>query len=555
MEKERKEESIVVKERFFNVRYAFFFALLMALGVAFCYFRVFEQASFWWLLAFLPIIGCAFFFSSRKKRTLFVFLAFLLAFLSGFFLFSQNVKEYQRQKTFKGEYTVVGTVCEKLENDRQIRLLLSDIRIGEKTSDYKLVAYLSLSFSKTVGLSDRIVLKGEVATYSAFEADGSFYASRVADKIKYSCFSPTYVQKVGKEQNLFLTVRARIQEVVRAGMNEDTAPLTLALLLGYTSGIEEGLLDNIRAGGIAHIFAVSGLHIAALYAFCRLLTDKTGFSRAPAWSRFLFVAAVVVFYGGICGFSASVVRAIVMCLTIYLCRLLWINYDMLDALGLACAVVLALFPTLLFDVGFQLSFTACLGIGLLAGVLRRGMGGDGVWLNRLIVGKEELAWRAARHKNRIPLGITAQIWKWFAGVFSVSLAAQAGTFPVQMSAFGFISGWGLLLNVVFVPIIGGCFSLLLLLVLLASILPIFMASGILFLPSLVWSVLALLFEAVDFSNFLFTGNPSLGVMLAWYTFVIFLSDKLNLKKAKPFFVVGGLFFFALTCCLPYVLRG
>jgi len=267
MRKEERKESMVVEERFFNVRYAFFFAFVVAAGILFCFFRIFAEASFWWLLVFLPVVGFAFFFSSNKKRTLFVFLAFALAFLCGYFLFSQKVHKYQRAESFTGEYTVVGTVCERVENDRQIRVLLSDIRIGEKTSDFKLVAYLSPSFSKNVALSDRVVLRGKVGTATELNEDGEFIASRVADGIKYYCSYPEYVQNVGKETNLFLAVRSRIQEVVQAGMNEDAAPLTLALLLGDTAGIEEGLLENIRAGGIAHIFAVSGLHIAALYAF------------------------------------------------------------------------------------------------------------------------------------------------------------------------------------------------------------------------------------------------------------------------------------------------
>ncbi len=551
MKKERKKESIVVVERFFNVRYIFFFAILLSFGALFCFFRLCLDASFWWLLCFVPAVPVAFFFSTDKKRTLFATCAFALAFVCGFLLFYEKVDEYQSAESFSGEYTVVGTVCEKVQTDRHTRVLLSDIRIDEKALDFKLVAYLSPSFSENVCVSDRVVLRGNVYTYQNLMEKDRFIGTKIADGVKYYCFSYEQVQTVGQADNLFLTVRARIQDVVQAGMDPDSASLTLALLLGDTAGIEEGLLENIRAGGIAHIFAVSGLHIAALYAFCRLLTDKTGFSRAPAWTRFLFVAAVVSFYGGVCGFSSSVVRAIVMCLTAYFCRLVFINYDMLEGLGLAGAIVLLLFPTLLFDVGFQLTFTACIGIGLLSGVIRRGIGGDGVWLNNLLLGKDELARRAARHKKRVPLGLTAQAWKWFSGVFSLTVSAQLGTFPVLMNAFGFVAGWGLLLNILFVPLVSACFSLLLLFVVVSALLPISLSGVILFFPSLLWAVLSLLFEAVDFSSFVLTGSMPFGAILSFYMLVLFASDKLNLKKAKFPLMGIALAVFLFTWLAPY----
>ena len=551
MKKERKKGSIVVVERFFNVRYIFFFAFMLSFGVLFGFFRLCLEASFLWLLFFVPILPIPFVFSTDRKRTLMATLAFALAFICGFLVFYEKVDEYQSAEKFSGEHNVVGTVCEKVQAESYTRVLLSDIYIAEKPSDFKLVAYLSPSFSENIRVSDRVVLRGKVYTYQELMQNDSFIGQKIADGVKYYCFCYERVQAVGQADDLFLTVRARIEEVVRAGMDEASASLTLALLLGDTAGIEEGLLENIRAGGIAHIFAVSGLHIAALYAFCRLLTEKTRFSRAPAWTKFLFVSLIVLFYGGVCGFSSSVVRAIVMCLTAYFCRLVFINYDMLEGLGLAGAIVLLLFPTLLFDVGFQLTFTACIGIGLLSGVIRRGMGGDGVWLNHLLIGKDELARRATLHKKRVPLGLTAQAWKWFAGVFSLSLAAQMGTFPVLINAFGFVSGWGLLLNILFVPLVSASFSLLLLLVALSAILPISLSGVILFFPSLLWSVLSLLFEAVDFSGFALTGSLPFGAVWAFYLFLVLSSDKLNLKKAKLPLIAVALALFFFTWLAPY----
>ncbi|MBQ8658197.1 MAG: ComEC/Rec2 family competence protein [Clostridia bacterium] len=546
-----KESVTAVEERFCNFRPGFFFGVLFSLGIVFSYFVIFDGASGWWALLLLPIPVCAVIFYGVRLKTLVALLSLAVAFVLGFSLFSARTQEFEDGKTIEGEYTVVGTVVEKWENDDYGAVVLSDIYIGEKPSDFKFTAYLSASFLKNIALSDRLVLRGFVRTLTDTYPDDGFLASEIADGKKYFSNAVESVQKAGEETDLFLLVRARIEEVVQAGMDEDSAALTLALLLGNTSGIEEGMLENIRAGGIAHIFAVSGLHIAALYAFCRLLTDKTGFSRAPAWLRFVFVATVVLFYGGICGFSSSVVRAIVMCLVTYLCRLLWINYDLLDSLGVAAAVVLCFSPTLLFEIGFQLSFTACLGIGFLSGVIFRSLGGRAYWLNNLLIGKEELAFRAKRKKRRVPLGVTASVWKSFARVVSVSVAAQLGTLPVQLNAFGYLSGWGLLLNFFFVPLISAAFAFLLFLVLFTALLPTAIAGVTLYVPAVIWSALSLLFVAVDFSDFLLVGSMPFGATLAHYVFLLTLSDKLNVKGAKPIFVLLFLLLTLFAAFAPY----
>ena len=103
--------------------------------------------------------------------------------------------------------------------------------------------------------------------------DYGFRAEEVSGRVRFQ-IDVSSLTVTGKSKNPFLAVRSRLVETLYAGMDEESAAVTCALLTGDTSGIESGLLENVRRGGIAHIFAVSGLHIGALYAFCLFLFRK-----------------------------------------------------------------------------------------------------------------------------------------------------------------------------------------------------------------------------------------------------------------------------------------
>ena len=130
---------------------------------------------------------------------------------------------------------------------------------------------------------------------------------------------------------------------------------------------------------------------------------------------------------------------------------------------------------------------------------------------------------------------------------SVSLAAQIATAPILLYSFGYLSLWGLLLNGIFVPFISGVFSILLVFVGVASVLPVAISSVLLYLPSVVWATALLVFEAFDFSTFMLTGNITIGSILCYYGGCLFLTDKWNMPKIyKRLFAMVCFLAFAIT---------
>ena len=542
------------KDRLFNFRPVFFVAAFLGLGVVFSCLRLFHGICLWWLCLLLGLL-IPFAFCGKKGmvKTAMAVCALLFAFFFGGNAFAFQVRNYVDAPYYNGVHSVRGTVEEKSVGKWNTRLVLSDISVNGKDEKFTLIAYLPTAFADKTELFDEVVLKGTLTTFDLDFTAEDFNATQLRDGIRYRLDDVESCAVVGHKFHLFGWIRARIEKVIYSGMDEDPASVTLAVLTGNTHGIEDGLLANMRYGGIAHIFAVSGLHVGALFAFCLFLTSKTKLKKTPKPVRFLLVAFVLIFYGGICGFSASILRATILCLVGYAAKLIGTSMDKLEALGAAAIFILLLSPVDLFLPGFQLSFLACLGIFLWCKPLEK-------WGNHVCdeIGKRVRAFQEIRRIERNNADVEMTVAKTEKSVnqqetplvslplkvrqgvisfLSVSTAAQIATAPVLLHTFGYLSGWSLLLNCIFVPLISASFSLLLVGVAIACFLPLSVAPILLYVPNVIWSAALLVFEAFDFSVFVLKGvTLTVGAFICYYGALSFFSDKWNLtvKQRRGF---------------------
>lgn len=551
MKKIRKEELDTEKrsEKLFNFRPLFFAAVFLCAGILFCYFYRLRSLPSLFFLALLPIVAFPFLFCRSAEKIWKTALAVTLCgsfFFAGGILFNRQLNEYASGIAYNSQAVVRGKIVKIFEHETKIVLYLTDIKIGKHEEKGQMIAYLPASFSGKYQLSDVVLISGKVKNDDEYFDNFGFKAGHIGKGVRFICYGTDMV-KTGESFDLFLSVQKRVKKVLYAGMDETTASVVMGILLGDTSGMEEGLYTNIRLGGIAHIFAVSGLHVGALFGFCLLLLRKGKRICKPL--RFLIVAAVLGFYAGVCGYSSSVLRATIICLLSYAYTLLNIQSDFLEALGLSAIVILLLNPISLFEVGFQLSFAACLGIALLAAPLQNFFNGcaekiTACFPKRLTEREREIL----KSGNVLPLGVAERLRRAFVSLFSMSFSAQIFTAPVLLLKFSYLSGWALLLNCIFVPFISAIFSFLFLFVAVACCFPLIFSPILLFLPNVVLSEALLLFEIVDFSSFSVSGvQLSVFPLLCYYVAALFCSDKLNIgKRGKATVVLLCLSTFALS---------
>jgi len=145
--------------------------------------------------------------------------------------------------------------------------------------------------------------------------------------------------------------------------------LVLAMVLGDRSEIDEETAERFRGAGTYHVLALSGAQVALvaglIVAALRRLRVGPGLEAS-------ITGALVWFYAALVGADVPIVRAALMASAILAGRAMDLAGDAANLLGLAALVLLVARPAHAFDVGFELSFGATLGILLLVSPLTRG---------------------------------------------------------------------------------------------------------------------------------------------------------------------------------------
>ncbi len=154
-----------------------------------------------------------------------------------------------------------------------------------------------------------------------------------------------------------------------------------AAILGEKEGMDGELKDLYQKSGIAHLLAISGLHLSMLGMGLYGLLRKMGLGYGCSG---VFAGAAMVSYGLMTGGSGSALRAVIMLLVSFLAAYLGRSYDLLSALSLAALLLAGSRPFSIGEAGFQLSFGAVLGIGLLGDKLIRGAEVKGGWQKSLV---------------------------------------------------------------------------------------------------------------------------------------------------------------------------
>jgi competence protein ComEC len=213
-----------------------------------------------------------------------------------------------------------------------------------------------------------------------------------------------------------------LTQVDALGMEANTSGVMKALLFGDTEDIPQDILTHYAASGTIHVLAVSGMHVALIYMVLAPLFKRMFKHRRHRLLRYGIPILILWGYAGITGFSASVMRASTMFSLILTAAIAGRKPNGLNVLFGAGWLMCVMDAMTLFDLGFQLSFSAVGGILILEKKLRTSI---------------EL-------KHYIP----RKLWE----MSSVSIAAQIGTMPVALFYFHQFPLYFLPANLIIVPL-------------------------------------------------------------------------------------------------------
>lgn len=237
--------------------------------------------------------------------------------------------------------------------------------------------------------------------------------------------------------------RGRVRSAFLAALRPKTSPLLQALVIGDDSQISPAVRRAFMVSGTVHILSVSGSHLALvsliIFGGVRffLVRLPMGFylrlQRRVTASQIAAVATggVALGYTLLAGAELATVRSLIM-LAIYLLAVLTgRERESLSAVGLA-AILIGLFdPAAVFDVSFQLSFSAVLGLVLVAQRMFPEPNGETI---------------------STPI---EKLKRWWIAALAATVAANLATLPLVAHHFNQIAWVGLFANFVVTPIIGG----------------------------------------------------------------------------------------------------
>lgn len=210
-----------------------------------------------------------------------------------------------------------------------------------------------------------------------------------------------------------------------------------ALLIGYKKNLDKELMNAYSNTGVIHIIAISGLHLGMIYALLLWLFKPMNRFKKIQWLKRGIILLIIWGFTLLTGAGASVLRAAVMFSFLLLAEQQNRPNHMINTLAGSAFCLLLYRPLFLWDIGFQLSYAAVLGILLFAKSIEK--------------------WIYLENK------ILRHCWQ----LCSVTLAAQLLTLPLLLYYFNSFPNLFLITNFIVVPISGFILYLLIGLLLMA----------------------------------------------------------------------------------------
>jgi len=221
-----------------------------------------------------------------------------------------------------------------------------------------------------VAYGDQVTVAGQLKKPEVFTTElgrtfnypGYLKAKGVEYSISFASVTVTSSGNANPIISVLLTGKQLFLDSIEKVIPEPAVGLGSGLLLGVKSALGDDIESDFRKTGIIHIVVLSGYNVMLVATF---ILFAFSFFMSPRWRLVAGILAIVAF-ALVVGLSATVVRASIMAVLVLIAQSFGKQYDVLRALFFAGAVMLIINPYLLvYDIGFQLSFMATLGLLLI----------------------------------------------------------------------------------------------------------------------------------------------------------------------------------------------
>jgi competence protein ComEC len=458
------------------------------------FFQNFNQ-FFIYILLILAVIAAAIFYGN--KIFLIIFFS-LVTFFWGFHLVGAKLENINRQNLEGKEISEKVVVAKEPE----IKDKYQNVVVKTKEN---LKILLNVNLYESLNYGDELDLKCQLKIPENKNEEFDYKIYLAKEGIFYLC-QGAKIEKTGKNKGnkiyfAILSFKKRLENNISAVIPEPESALGKGLIFGGSSQLSKSQADNFSRTGLSHIVAVSGFNVTIIASILMAIGIFLGLWRKQAFwfaivGIFLFVLSI--------GFPSSAVRAGVMG-----SLLLWAMKNgrlanSKNAIIFSASIMLLINPLLLrWDIGFQLSFLATLGIIELSPF-----------------------WEKYLRKKHKSFGILENVF--------LTLSASIFVLPIIIYNFQTLSVISLISNALVLPVV----PLAMLLVFLTSICGLFLQSFSLPLAWVTFLPLKYIIEVVNYLGSLKwasveINNFGVGWVILWYI-ILFLTVYFAERKFKKF---------------------
>lgn len=442
-------------------------------------------------IAIIYAIGMLFYEINNKLRIVYIILSLLCAFV--FFVtgaIRYNVylddRDYIDRIEEGDAITFQGRLAKKEKKTTSYYLYFNNIITNDQALDSD-EAIILQSDSDDLPIGATIVVDGKKEKWNVARNEGNFdeksYYNSVGTLMKVTGTAEVMEEPLLGVGEFFYCVRENIKQAYISNLPGEEAGIISAMVLGDKSELDSDTKDLFKLSGLAHILAISGLHISIVgMSIYRLLRKRgTPFGVAGVVSSVLVILYGILTFGGV-----STIRAIVMFLIMILADILGEGYDSLSAIGTAMIYVLIMYPYTVDSAGFVFSFGAVIGIAVVVNPLvslydrycrmrylyqgrnhinkvdnKVGVFYNGAFLSRLICGFKAGSSKhgGLRDGSSDPGGLRASGYKTsikerMCKAILGGILIQLVTLPIVCSLYYEIPTYVVLLNCLVIPLLG-----------------------------------------------------------------------------------------------------
>ncbi|WP_130806601.1 DNA internalization-related competence protein ComEC/Rec2 [Senegalia massiliensis] len=400
----------------------------------FYYIQIEFLLSLIFFLGFLIIIFL-------KKKNIKIIMVLLFVISLGFVSLYYNMHGYKTKDFTDENIDIEIVIKENIKNNEYSSTYNGEIkRIYYNSKAYDIEENTIIRIKNNKKLNYGTVIRGQADLKSpdVNTNSGIFNYKRYLNTQKiYSIVEiDNYIIKGQIKFNILSTIKLKSKEYVNSfldnSLSEKNSDIIKAIILGDESSLDENYKEQYRELGIAHILAISGLHIGIIAGVILFLLSNLGIN----YKLSSFITLLFIFtYGYIVGFPASILRSSIILFFIIISRILYKKPDYINIISFVAFILLIYNPLWIFDVGFQLSFIATLSIVILTPIINKKM------------------FASVRFGNTI----------------SALISVQIGTIPILIYHFNYISITSLISNIILIPILSFVLISVLLLIILSTL--------------------------------------------------------------------------------------